>query len=318
MAEADPCPGCAERDAIVAALAERIRALESRMNPPPSGVPDAPPVPPPPARSPAALPPAPPAGAKTAATTADSKPATPEIKLDGDTRKILEKMGFPPEDFTEAARALKEHGDGLRMIASFAAHAIHGAQILHAAFAAEKFGKESAERAVRLAMLHRLEGPDIFHAADADRNVNPDCALTACEIGFRKRDILFAAKALHLWPFIAEGKKALGEMFKLFATWNVDIHEEDIRYAATTYKTLGEELLGKALRDRHPKNPRENWLRGVSIPLIAWAYRLDAPHVGQYIEEANQRSIRRERIGQHVIAALGKKRGRELELPDWL
>lgn len=238
--------------------------------------------------------------------------------VDDDTRKIIAKLGFPEDDIPEAARSMKEHGNGLTMIAPFAAKEIHGTQIYHAAFAAEKFGKESAQRAIRLAVGYYLEGPDLFHAADADRNANPDCSALACELGFRKRDILFAAKALQLWSNLSEGRKAVEKLKQLWAQWKVDIHEEDIRYSATTFKNLDEELLEKALRDRHPKNARENWLRGASIPLIAWAYRLDAPHVGQYIDEANKRNVRRERVGHYVIAVFGRKRGKDIDLPEWL
>lgn len=303
----------------MAALAARVRELEKSLNPPSNG--GAPPKTETRGSTtrffaPAAKPPA----EKTTARipVAAVATATAPVKLDADTKKILEKLGFPEEDMPEAAKAMKEHGNGLTMIAPFAAGQIHGAQIYHASFAAEKFGKESTQRAIKMAVAYYLEGPDLYHAADADRNASYDCAALACELGFRKRDILFAAKALQLWPNLAEGKKALEELRKVWALWKVDIHEEDIRYCATTLKNLNMELLEKALRDRHPKNARENWLRGASIPLVSWAYRLDAPHVGNYIDEANKRMTRRERIGHYVIAVFGRKRGKEIEMPEWL
>lgn len=333
MEESRGCPGCAQRDALIAALGARVKELEARLAAT-GGTPAhvSPPGPRPPSQAPVVEPPQ--AAATTPNTRVSAKGDTvrlpsrareaaaareaPAPKLDAETTQKLQRLGFAPEDFDEAARALREHASGLGLISPHAVGPIHGAHIYWAAFAAERFGVESTQRAIRLTVSHSLDGSDLFQAAEADRTAGSEAALMACDLGFRKRDILFAAKSLKEYSNLQAGRKAMEEMQKLLADWRVDVHDEDIRYCALTFKNLGKELLEKALRERHPKNPRENWLRGASIPLVAWAYRLDAAHTGGLIDEANKATTRRERIGHYVISAFERKRSRSLKLPDWL
>lgn len=325
----DVCEGCQKRDQVLTALAIRVRQLEEKLKTLDRGYrPNndtatlkVAQTPPPERKESTRIVMAPRIGtpvAKPAAAETKDAPKDAPIKIDADTKKLLEGLGFPEEDLQEAARALREHSSGLNLIAPFAAKQIHGNVIYHAAFAGEKFGKEAVEAAVKLAVAHALEGSDVFHTADAVKSASAELAEVACEMGFRKRDVIFAAKALELWPNLKEARKAIEELKSLFADKKVDVHEEDIRYSAVTLRNLGKDLLERALRERHPKNNRENWLRGVSIPLVAFAYRLDAPHTGAAIDEANKRSMRREKIGVAVIAALARKRGKEIEMPNWL
>ncbi len=108
------------------------------------------------------------------------------------------------------------------------------------------------------------------------------------------------------------------EIVDLLKKVYADLHEGDIRYAAMTVRNLGVGALETALRDRHKKNDREPWLRGPSIPLVAHAYRLSAPHAGQAIDICRKNGSRRERIGAEVLAALGRRFNKQIEPPNWM
>ena len=104
----------------------------------------------------------------------------------------------------------------------------------------------------------------------------------------------------------------------MFKKVRADVHEADIRASALTLRNLDLNLLERALRERHNKNEREPWLRGTSIPLVAYCYKLSAPHTGPAIDAARSSSVRREQIGATVLSALGSKFRRTIQAPNWL
>lgn len=107
-------------------------------------------------------------------------------------------------------------------------------------------------------------------------------------------------------------------MKKLFQRVRADVAGEDLRYCALAWINLGGEFLERAIRDRHPNNEREPWARGMSIPILAWAYRMSAPHTGPAIDECRSKSMRREKVGAEVLSILGRRFGRKVALPPWL
>ncbi len=236
---------------------------------------------------------------------------------------LQEAKSFPMAEIAETRtaleRSLKEYKEGLRSVIRACIGVVRGQAIFHAAYAAEKVSKESTLHVIGdWYSQHNLAGRDISHAAESHKRYGIDKTEAALELGFRGMDIPHAAGALEFWSHVKDGKKAMIEMMELLKRIYADLHEGDIRYAAMTVKNLGVEALETALRDRHKKNDREPWLRGPSIPLVAHAYRLSAPHAGQAIEVCRKNGSRRERIGAEVLASLGRRFNKQIEPPNWM
>jgi hypothetical protein len=264
-------------------------------------------------------PPKPPEPEKVEEAAAQAEPAAAGVEVNPEAAKTLAVLGFPAFDHAEGARALKDYPKGLQTIAPFAAGVVHGATIYQAAYAAEKHSKESVELVVtKLVPIYMLEGPDIVHAAASVKLQGFEATEVAIDLGWRKSDILHAAQSVKLWPFVKEGRENLEKMRKLFQKVRVDIMDEDIRHCATTLRNLNEEVLERALRERHKKNEREAWIQGLGIQLVAWCYKLSAPHTGAAIDECRERNARRDRFGHEVLACLSRKFGRAVNMPPWL
>ncbi len=261
--------------------------------------------------APASAPP-PLAPAEAAATPA------PAVVKSVDAEK-LEVLGIPEEFHGDCVRALTEHPKGLAAVAPFLiAGQLPPAAIFHASYAAEKFSKEALERVItKFLTTYNLEAVDLPHAMEADRLHGFEAAEAALQAGFRKHDIVFAAEVVKMWSSPRLGRDAIAKMQELFAQVNAEVQGEDLRYCAMTFKNLGEEFLERALRERHPTNERDPWARGLSIPLLGWAYKLSAPHAGPAIDEAKRRGTRREKLGMEVLSLLGLKFGRKVNPPAW-
>lgn len=244
----------------------------------------------------------------------------PPMKLaTAEERKRLLELGIPDADQPSALRALQEYPKGLEAIAPLIGKGVPGTAIFHAAYAAEKHGRELVEKVVlALYAPHALEPADLPHAVEAARTHGFECAEISVQLGYRRVDIVFAAEVAKLFPRPQVGREAIVRMKKLFDKIRADVAGDDLRYCAMAYLNLGEEFLERALRDRHPKNEREPWARGISIPLIAWAYRMSAPHTGPAIDECRQKGTRREKVGHEVLTILSRRFGRKVTLPPWL
>lgn len=239
-------------------------------------------------------------------------------KVDPDTKIRMGKLGWPPEDQDHAAAASKQYGNGVETLSKFGIGKVKGEAILHAAFATKKFAREAVEAVIPLVASHQLDGPSIFAASEGVKMTGKDQTFAAIDLGYRRRDIVHAARAIKLWPRLQDGVEGMKEMIKLFKNLRIEIVEEDIRYSAQAFKNLTPDLLERALRDRHPKNEKENWSRGASIPILAFCYRLAAPHVGECIDKAIAKGVARDRIGHEVVGMLRAKTGRAVPLPAWL
>ncbi|MHC4605458.1 MAG: hypothetical protein ACYTAF_00795 [Planctomycetota bacterium] len=216
-------------------------------------------------------------------------------------------------------RAKKEYPRGLQSVFSFGKEILRGNAIFHAAYAAEKISKESVERVVtQYVPEFGLEAADIPHATEADKKNGPESTRAALELGFRRKDIPHAAACFEFWPMFDQAVDAMGKMVVMLRKVRADVHEGDIRASAVALRNLDITLLERALRDRHPKNEREPWLRGMSIPLVAYCYKLSAPHTGPAIDDCRKRRTRRERIGYEVLSALGRRFRKTIPAPGWL
>ncbi len=236
---------------------------------------------------------------------------------------VIEAKPLPAAEIAETRsaleRAMKEYKTGLKAVIHSCSGVLRGQAIFHASYSAEKVSSESTLYVLRdWYTQYDLVGRDIAHAAESHSRHGEEKTLIALELGYRGMDIPHAAGSLDFWLNLKDAKRAMQDMQKLLKRIYADLHEGDIRYAAMTVKNLGVDALETALRDRHKKNDREPWLRGPSIPLIAHAYRLSAPHAGQAIEVCRKNGSRRERIGAEVLASLGRKFNRTIEPPNWL
>lgn len=295
------CDNCSELEKRIQLLEAKLAQLTGAPTPKPAAAPPPPPEPKP------APPPPPPAEA-----------APPPAVAKADEAEKLAALGIPADLHGHAVRALAEYPKGLGIIAPLVGKSVPGPAIFHAAYAAEKAGKESVERVLsKLFTQNNLEPTDLPHAADADKLHGLESTEFAIGLGYRRRDIVMAAEVIKMWPRPAMGRDALQRMQKLFTKVRADVMGEDLRYCAIAYQNLGEDFLERAIRDRHPKNEREVWAQGVSIPLIAWAYKMSAPHTGPAIDDCRKRNVRRDRIGHDVLSALGRKFGRKVSLPPW-
>lgn len=299
------CDRCSELEKRLQLLEAKLAKLTGTPEPEPAKPPapkaEAPPPPPPP--------PPPPAAAEA------PPPATANV----DEAEKLTALGIPAEFHGHAVRALAEYPNGLGIIAPQIGKTVPGPAIFHAAYAAEKAGKESVERVLsKLFAQYTLEPSDLPHAADADKIHGLEATEFALGLGYRRRDIAMAAEVIKMWPRPPMGRDALQRMQKMFTKVRADVMGEDLRYCAIAYQNLGEDFLERAIRDRHPKNEREIWPQGVSIPLLAWAYKMSAPHTGPAIDDCRKRNVRRDRVGHEVLSALGRKFGRKVPLPPWM
>lgn len=236
---------------------------------------------------------------------------------------IQEAQPLPAAEIAETRaaleRALKEYKTGLRSVIRSCIGLLRGQAIFHAAYSAEKISKEGTLHVLRQwYQQYNLLGKDIAHATDSHKRHGVEKTEAALELGYRGVDIPHAAGSFGFWNHIKDGKKGMQEIVDLLKKVYADLHEGDIRYAAMTARNLGVAALETALRDRHGKNDREPWLRGPSIPLVAHAYRLSAPHAGQAIEICRKNGSRRERIGAEVLAALGRRFNKQIEPPTWM
>jgi hypothetical protein len=236
---------------------------------------------------------------------------------------VIESKPLPANEIAETRnaleRALKEYKTGLKAVIRACSGILRGQAIFHASYSAEKVSQESTIYVLKdWYTQYDFVGRDISHAAESHNRHGEEKTRIALDLGYRGMDIPHAAGSLDFWSNPKDGERAMKEMGKLLKKVYADIHEGDIRYAAMTVKNLGVDALETALRDRHKKNDREPWLRGPSIPLIAHAYRLSAPHAGQAIEVCRKNGSRRERIGAEVLASLGRKFNRTIEPPNWM
>ncbi len=251
---------------------------------------------------------------------------TNSIKMfieDGFMEAVIEAKPLPAAEIAETRtaveRSLKEYNTGLKAVIHAASGVLRGQAIFHASYSAEKVSQTSTLHVLKdWYKQYDLVGRDISHAAESHNKHGVEKTQIALDLGYRGMDIPYAADSLNFWSNLADGKRAMEEMGKLLKRVYADLHEGDIRYAAMTVKNLGVEALETSLRDRHTKNEREPWLRGPSIPLVAHAYRLSAPHAGQAIEVCRKNGSRRERIGAEVLASLGRKFNRTIDPPTWL